>query len=214
MLAALSRNPLATPASAVRIALAAAAIATLGVFLSASAGEKTFVPKEVEPRYENKELLRPEGFRTWVFVGANIGLRYGKGDKNAAPRQADLKPEGTVGDFHNVYINPRAYEQFKKTGIFPNGTMLVMDVFKSQARDEAGILEKGFFPAEHRDVEVAVKNSARPDGAAEPWAYYVFGKDKRTAPAMKKQSCYDCHLKNAKTDNVWVQFYPTLRDAP
>lgn len=67
---------------------------------------------------------------------------------------------------------------------------------------------------QHRDVEVAVKNSKRPDGAPENWAYYVFGKNDRTAIARRKQDCYDCHLKNAQTDNVWVQFYPTLRDGP
>jgi hypothetical protein len=193
--------------------LTAAAAAAFVLLHSAPGGEKPKAAPESEPRYENKELLRPEGFRTWVFVGANIGLRYRKDDKGTPPRESDRRPDTDIGDFHNVYINPRAYEQFKKTGVFPEGTMLVMDVFKSKARDDKGILEKGFFPAEHREFEVAVKNSARPDGAPEPWAYYAFGKDQRTSAPMRKQSCYDCHLKNAKTDNVWVQFYPTLRDA-
>jgi hypothetical protein len=45
------------------------------------------------------------------------------------------------------------------------------------------------------------------------WAYYDFDKPtKATAAAFRDATCYDCHLKHADVDNVWVQFYPTLRD--
>jgi hypothetical protein len=64
-----------------------------------------------------------------------------------------------------------------------------------------------------------VKNSARPDGSKTPWAYYSFtnrtapnGPPLATAKAQPDANCYDCHLKHADRDNVWVQFYPTLRD--
>jgi Cytochrome P460 len=70
-----------------------------------------------------------------------------------------------------------------------------------------------------RVVEVAVKNSSRPDGKATPWAYYNFtdpsdpAKVLASATAFPDQSCANCHQLHASNDNVWVQFYPALRDA-
>jgi hypothetical protein len=32
-----------------------------------------------------------------------------------------------------------------------------------------------------------------------------------SAPAHEDSDCYDCHKAHASKDNVWVQFYPTLR---
>jgi hypothetical protein len=49
------------------------------------------------------------------------------------------------------------------------------------------------------------------------WGYYQFEIKPKGAvpdPAGKSpQFCYNCHLKaNPQTDNVWVKFYPMLRD--
>ena len=35
--------------------------------------------------------------------------------------------------------------------------------------------------------------------------------DAPAAKAFPNKACYDCHLEHADDDNVWVQFYPTLR---
>jgi len=32
-----------------------------------------------------------------------------------------------------------------------------------------------------------------------------------SAEALPDQACESCHAHNAGMDNVWVQFYPTLR---
>jgi hypothetical protein len=34
---------------------------------------------------------------------------------------------------------------------------------------------------------------------------------KPSAKAHEDSECYDCHKAHARPDNVWVQFYPTLR---
>lgn len=52
-----------------------------------------------------------------------------------------------------------------------------------------------------------------------PWAYYNFtdpsdpAKVLASATAFPDQSCANCHQLHASIDNVWVQFYPALRDA-
>lgn len=172
-----------------------------------------------DPQYDEKgDLKRPGDFRTWVFVGSNIGLRYHKDTPDVKPREQDRPKTDKPGEFHNVYIRPEAYEHYQKTGKFPDLTVLVMDVYEAKERDAKGIVSAGFFPGAQRRIEVAVKNSKRPDGSKTDWAYYDFdAPTKATAAAFRDAACYDCHLKHADTDNVWVQFYPALRrekDAP
>src|SRR5262249_48380172 len=154
-------------------------------------------------------------YHTWVFVGANIGLSYSPKAAVKTPREGDQPKKSEIGNFHNVYINPQAYAHYVKHGKFPEPTMLVMDVYRAKQRDAQGIVTSGFFPAEQIGVEVAVKNSKRPDGEKTDWAYYVFGNGdgtlKATAKASPDKACYECHRKHASDDNVWVQFYPTLR---
>jgi len=172
--------------------------------------------RSTAPEYDAKgDLKRPADFRRWVFVGADLGLRYHKDVPDAKKPEQDRPNNDKPGEFHNVYIRPESYEHYLKTGKFPDLTVLVMEVFEAKERDAKGIVSGGFFPADQRRVEVAVKNSKRPDGSKTDWAYYDFDKPtKATASAFRDAVCYDCHLKHADVDNVWVQFYPTLRTQP
>ena len=171
--------------------------------------------RSTDPQYDEKgDLKRPADFRTWVFVGANIGLAYHSNLPDTTPRKQDqVKKKAGPGEFHNVYIQPEAYEHYLKTGKFPDRTMLVMDVYEAKERDAKGIVSQGLFPGAQRRFEVAVKNSKRPDGSKTDWAYYACDKpEKTTASAFRDAACHDCHLKHADVDNVWVQFYAVLRD--
>ena len=63
-----------------------------------------------------------------------------------------------------------------------------------------------------------MKNLHRPDGKTTPWAYYTLMNPfdpkpvmQASAPAHDDAECFDCHKLHASKDNVWVQFYPTLR---
>jgi Cytochrome P460 len=170
------------------------------------------------PTYNAKgELIAPEGFRSWVFVGASLGPEYRSNpDEPPAKQGKPAHDAAPGGDFHNVYINPEAYRTYRETGAFPDPTMLVLEVFRGETRDAKGVLERGWFEGKRHGVEVAVKDKHRPGGGV-PWAYYNFrldenGKPSTPAQAKPDASCYDCHLKHASVDNVWVQFYPTLRD--
>jgi hypothetical protein len=167
-----------------------------------------------DPQYDAKgDLKRPADFRTWVFVGANIGLQYHTDVPVGTPRESDRRKETGPGEFHTVYIRPESYEHYLKTGQFPDLTVLVMDVYEAKERDAKGIVSKGLFPGSQRRVEAAVKNARRPDGSKTVWAYYAFDRQtKEAATAFPDTACYDCHKTHADADNVWVQFYPTLRD--
>ena len=155
----------------------------------------------VQPAYiADGDLIRPEGYRTWVFVGASLGLSY---NESAGEREGP-------GAFTNVYIQPQAYRYFMETGEFPEKTMLPMDVFRPGSRES--INQAGYFEKDFAGMEVAVKDSER---YADGWAYLSFrdraGGLKPSASAFPKESCYDCHAEHAATDNVFTQFYPILQ---
>lgn len=165
------------------------------------------------PQYTDQgELKRPTGYETWVFVGSNIGLEYGDAAKpKAGDDDKKAPPTKPRGNFHNVYINPEAYAEYAKTGKFPEKTVLILDIFQTEEREPRGVVTEGHFPGKHTGMAAAVKNSARPDGSKSDWAYYDFATDLKSAKAFPDKACYDCHVEHASDDNVWVQFYPTLR---
>jgi hypothetical protein len=169
-----------------------------------------------EPRYTpSGELVLPNGFETWVFVGSNLGLSY---TPDAAAAAAAPPPRAGRQQFHNVSINKAAYDYFLANGRFPDRTVLVMQVFEAADKEPKGVLASGVFNGRRVGLEVAVKNASRPDGKTTPWAYYNFtdpsdrSKALPSAAAFPDQACANCHQLHASIDNVWVQFYPALRD--
>lgn len=164
------------------------------------------------PEYDSEgKLLRPAGYEKWVVVGTSIGLGYSDGDK---------KDPDNPGTFHNVYMQPDAFDHYVQTGEFPEQTVLVVTNLKSQpAKTKGPVSRIGFVAAPTSGLEVAIKDSKRfPDG----WAYYLFHDapeqqqnpdHKQTATAFPKQECFDCHAAHGADDNVFTQFYSVLTDA-
>ena len=151
------------------------------------------------PEYAGKAVLKsPGNYRDWYFVGSNLGISY---SENA----------GKENFFKNIYIPKAAAAAFKKSGVFPEKTMLVMEVYKPAS--DASPAKQGQFEGKFVGIEVAVKDT---DAVAEGWAYYNFigetGQRKTTAKAFGKQACWNCHREHGAKDNVFVQFYPRLRD--
>jgi hypothetical protein len=194
------------------LALAATGWLALGAFSAEAPQVRT-----TRPEYNEKgELLAPRGFRAWVFAGADNSPEYRDGLPESARRERPRHERAKPGSFHNIYINPEAYRSFLETGKFPDPTILVMEVFRAEHEDAKGVLQGGEFEGKRTGFEVAVKDRNRPGGGV-PWAYYAFDLDEKAKPsrparAKPDASCYQCHLKHASVDNVWVQFYPALRD--
>lgn len=154
-----------------------------------------------QPRYTaSGRLIRPEGYREWMFVGANLGMSYNEGQQ---------KPRA---NYHTVYIQREAYRHYIDTGRFPDKTMLVMEVLT--AGTQASINRQGSFQDRLIGVEVALKDESR---FQEKWAYFNFigegGRPLPDAAPLPKQQCWSCHNQHGAVDNVFVQFYPVLRDA-
>lgn len=160
----------------------------------------------VLPEYnEAGALLRPEGYERWTVVGTSMGLDYSPG-KEADPDRP--------GMFHNVYMQPEAFDQYVATGEFPEQTIFVVTnnpATKRKGDDE--INRKGHFAGDPTGLEVSVKDTERFDDG---WGYFMYYSTKAPRNASKplpRQACYDCHAEHGEDDAVFLQFYSVLKAA-
>lgn len=145
------------------------------------------------------QLQRPANYRNWRFVSAGLGMSYGPVAQAAAL-------SGHVM-FDNVFVQPEAYDAFLRDGVWPEGTMFVLELRGSETKRVPN--NGGYFQSELHGIEVSVKDSARFKGR---WAYFDFGMAQTAAP-QPQTGCFACHQQHGAADMTFVQFYPTLQNA-
>lgn len=147
------------------------------------------------------KLLRPTGYRKWIYVGTPLTPN----DMNA----------GTAAfpEFHAVYINPEAYVRYEKTGRFPDGTIVVKELISVGSKKAAS--GRGYFMGDFTGLEVAIKDKSRFKKEPGNWAYFSFGHKyplAKSAVVQQTANCNTCHS-TADDDFVFTQYYPVLRAA-
>lgn len=175
------------------------------VNLSAQDGNELDEPPvelRVMPRYNTAgQLLLPEGYRHWIYAGSSLGLSYSEGS-------------GGSEMFHHTLIEPTAYDHFRRTGEFRQGTMLAL--LLHDPGEQVLPQRRGRFAGPVAAVEMAVKDSEHSGSETNDWAYYGFGGAeglRRQASAFAPNACAQCHSEHAAYDNVFLQFYPLLVDS-
>lgn len=154
------------------------------------------------------ELVIPSGFRKWVFMGGPItpnSLNHG---------------EAPFPEFHSVYIQLENLSYYQSHGKFPEGTILVKELALTQVgKYPDGSVDsaagRGYYPSELHGLDVMVKDSKRFSDTND-WGFFTFSHDAPPYPPTAKPAptieCASCHIAGvAKTDMVWVQYYPLLR---
>ncbi|MDO1501652.1 cytochrome P460 family protein [Winogradskyella maritima] len=150
------------------------------------------------------ELQRPTDYRKWVFVGTPTTPN----DMNNG--------EAAFPEFHNVYIDPQSYQEWKETGKWREGTILVKELVSVGSKAAAS--GNGYFMGDFIGLEATIKSKKHFPDEPGNWAYFSFtnpeGKElKNTASAFGTNDCNACHAANAKDDFVFTQYYPVLRAA-
>ena len=148
------------------------------------------------------ELVRPTGYRKWIYVGTPVTPNDMNDGKAPFP------------EFHSVYMNPEAYDQYEKTGQFPNGTVLIKELASVGSKEATS--GNGYFMGDFTGLEVSVKDKNRFSDEPGNWAYFSFGHKyplKKNAKMQPSASCNDCHAGDADDDWVFTQYYPVLRAA-
>lgn len=124
--------------------------------------------------------------------------------------------EGTPGSqgVHAVYTQPETVAAYRKTGKFPDGAILVKELFSTITEDmTTGTVSRvdkttGWF--------VMVKDSKGrfPDnklwGSGWGWAYFDAGDQVKTTTTDYEAECLGCHVPVENSDWVYVQGYPVL----
>lgn len=161
-------------------------------------------PADQLPRFnEAGELIRPEDWQAWVMVGASIGLSYAE-DGGFEPVMEGSAP----GMFHNVYMQPWSYRHFRETGEFPEGTMFILAMY--EASQNADPARGGWYEDDGFLAEIHLKQEGLHESG---WGFYGFGGGAESASMIPGEAnCYSCHAEETALDNVFVQFYPALRD--
>jgi Cytochrome P460 len=152
------------------------------------------------PRFTNDgKLIRPQGYREWVFVTSGLGMTYGA--RPSTSQEQDPR-------FDNVFVSRAAYDSFRQHGTWPDKTVFVLEIRTSHSK--GSINRGGHFQGDVDGVEVEVKDSSRFKGN---WAFFDFSEgEAAAAPLPPTAACYSCHARNGAVDNTFVQFYPTLLD--
>lgn len=199
------------PAS--RKALALAALAGLAATLSVALAPTLTAHAQSAPAWgpkwtANGELLLPENYHEWIFLGSPItpnGLNDGK---------------AAFPEYHNVYVQREAYQAFRKTGEWPEGTIMLKELqltlpgenpdgsrFESSGR--------GYFPAALNGIDISVKDAKRFKDS-NGWGFFNFGHHappyEKSAKAQPATNCASCHAANA-TNMVFSRFYAPILNA-
>ncbi|WP_026191756.1 cytochrome P460 family protein [Methylosinus sp. LW4] len=122
------------------------------------------------------------------------------------------KPADGAKQLHVVYTERKNIDAYLATGAFPEGAVLVKDVYA--AKTEALTTGVASYAGElaGRFVLVKDKSSRSPRfGDGWGWAFYEGTETKLTATTNYKKDCLGCHEPARATDLVYVQGYPILR---
>lgn len=152
-------------------------------------------------RYDSEgALIRPVGYREWVYIGTPLTPNDMNGGNAAFP------------EFHNVYVDPVSWAEYKKSGEFPDGTVVIKELVSVGGKSASS--GKGYFMGEFVGLEAAVKDSKRFPKEANGWAYFSFGHSyplEKKVKAQAQASCAQCHLTAPGGSMVFSQYYPVLR---
>ena len=156
----------------------------------------------------NGDLKLPENFHDWVFLGS--------------PLTPNALNDGKAGfpEYHNVYVRPEALKAYRKTGEWPEGTILLKELqLTLEAENSDGSRQeasgRGYFPGKLNGIDISVKDSKR-FKSTNGWGFFNFGHHAppyaKTAKAQPAENCAGCHEANA-TEMVFSRFYSPVLNA-
>jgi hypothetical protein len=120
-------------------------------------------------------------------------------------------------EMHVVYATPAAVAGYRSNKDFPDGTVLVKEVFETQT----GAMTTGTVSHANRlkgwFVMVRDANNAHPDnplwGDGWGWSWFDAGNLTTTSTKNYQTECRGCHIPAQATHWIYVNGYPVLRNA-
>lgn len=195
----------------VTLALAAASVVIgVGAILSAVGG---LARAQSSPTWgptwtDEGELALPTDFHQWVFLGSPLTPHALNGGNAPFP------------EYHNVYVQPEAFAEYRRSGEWPEGTIMLkeLQLTRPGTNPDGSSVEvsgRGYFPGARNGIDISVKDTRRFKDS-NGWGFFNFGHHAppyaETAARQPIEACAGCHIANA--DNmVFSKFYEPILDA-
>jgi hypothetical protein len=147
-------------------------------------------------RYTSDGGLAVPDYSRWVFIGSGLGMSY-------------TDQTGGNPHFTNVFAEPEAYSEYMKNGVWPDRTILALEMRASSTN--LSIIKGGW--AQTGNVVGAPEMEVK-DKSKGGWLFYGVRPGETVGrPLPKTIACYSCHAEHGAVDNTFVQFYPSLIEA-
>jgi hypothetical protein len=175
--------------------------AILGMIAVAANGQMNAAVKEQTIADPNGNLHVPDAYRsTYQALGSwAVEAEQGRGLK----------------ELHVVYASPGTIEAYRKDKRFPEGTVLVKEVFQTASGQmTTGTVShadslKGWF------VMVKDSNGQYPGnklwGNGWGWSWFDADNPSKTTSTDYKANCFACHVPAQSTDWIYAGGYPPLK---
>ena len=152
----------------------------------------------------------PNNFRSdWVFLGT-----WSIAEKDIE-RSSEASGHGAAG-LHNVYTQRGVAEYFQQNGKFPDGAVIIKELFKAVTApmttgtvSRGGEVEGWFVMV--KDTEGRFKSNPL-WGEGWGWALFNAGQPDKSATKNYKTECIGCHIPARDDDWIYVSGYPVLTD--
>ena len=118
-------------------------------------------------------------------------------------------------EMHAVYASPGSIDAYRKTGHFPDGAVLVKEVFATSTNEmTTGTVShadklKGWFVMVRDSKGTHSGNPLWGDGWG--WSWFDADKPLKTTSTDYHTDCQGCHVPAKATDWIYVNGYPVLR---
>ncbi|GJQ21514.1 MAG: hypothetical protein HBSIN02_18690 [Bacteroidia bacterium] len=136
-------------------------------------------------------LKYPEGYRSWTHV------------KSMLIHSKDHPLYDPFGGLHHVYVNDKGVKALKEGGTYPDGSVLVFDLY--DVKEDGG----AYVAADRKFIGLMVKDSKKYKDTG-GWGWDVFKGDAKTGGNVKdaKTGCFNCHASQKGSDYVFSRYQP------
>jgi hypothetical protein len=118
-------------------------------------------------------------------------------------------------EMHGVYASPGAIDAYRAAGHFPDGTVLVKEVFGTSTTGmTTGTVShatelKGWFVMVRDSRNTRQGNALWGDGWG--WSWFDADEPSKTTSTNYKTDCQGCHLPARESDWIYTRGYPPLK---
>lgn len=178
-----------------------AALLTIAAYGQTGMSASSNTPKAKAVVDANGDLHVPDAYRTtYQYLGSwAVAAGQGQGSK----------------ELHIVYASPGTVTAYRKNGRFPDGAVLVKEVFEAATGQmTTGTVShaenlKGWFVMVRDSKGRHAGNKLWGDGWG--WSWFDSGNPEKTTSTDYKMNCLPCHVPARASDWIYVSGYPQLK---